>query len=266
MHIRSAIVISLLTCALGAPMAMDSAKASGVQPAQPASELPKAEELFEAYIAAIGGRENLEKQRNRVLHGVYRVTATGDTQILTLYCDAQNRFRAELEAPGLGTTIRATNGEVAWGTNISGTPFRLGEQETLELKDSAFFVGEAAYKDRYETATTVGTAVFDDQTVYQVDFVTKTGLSGSVYFDAESKLLVGRQLKPLSGEGSGTLVLVKGYKDFDGVKLPTIQQQRFQNVQTPAVEIEFRWVDVNVDTLPTFDPPAQLAAMESSGG
>jgi hypothetical protein len=267
MQTRSAVVAALVACALALPLPAWATDAPDALPPQPAaSDLPPAEELFESYVAAIGGQENLAKHRNRVLHGVYKVTASGDTQVLTLFVDSQNRFRAELEAPGIGTTVRSTNGTDAWGTNISGTPFRLGEQEALELNDSAVFLGEAAYKDRYEKMTTVATAVFDNKPTYQVDFVTKSGLSGSVYFDAESKLLVGRQLKPLSGEGDGTLVLVRGYKEFDGVLLPTVQQQRFGNVQTAAVEIEFRWVEVNVEEMPGFDPPAQLAAAAPAGG
>ncbi len=267
MHTRAQIALALFACTLMGPAWPGSAAPARAQPAQPApSELPRAEELFEAYISTIGGQENLAKHRNRVLHGTYRVASSGDVQILTLYCDSQNRFRAELEAPAIGTTVRATNGAVAWGQNISGPAFEITGREAAELTDSAVFLAEGAYKDRYESITTAATADFDGRLTYQVDFVTKSGLQGSVYFDAETKLLVGRQIRPADGKGDGTLVLVKGYKDFEGVKLPTIQQQRFANVQTPGVDIEFHWIEVNVDDLPDFDPPAQLASSQVSGG
>jgi hypothetical protein len=266
MHTRPAIALAAALACLCAPAALVGfGSAAHAQPQAPAADLPQAETLFEGYIEAIGGSEAIAKHRNRVLHGIYRVVSTGDTQILTLYCEAPNRLRADLEAPAIGSTVRATNGAQAWGTNASGTPFRLDPQETAAFNDSAVFIGEAAYKERYESIKTVNTAVFDGKTAYQVDFTTKSGLSGSVYFDAESKLVVGRQLKSPDGK-PGALVLVSGYKDFDGLKIPTLQQQRFQDVQIPSVDIEFRWVEVNVDELPSFDPPAQLAASGSSGG
>ncbi|HZW10384.1 MAG TPA: hypothetical protein VFF69_10815 [Phycisphaerales bacterium] len=265
MQTRSAIVLALLLATLAGPGG-DHARAQGdgEQPAAQPTDLPQAESLFEAYIEAIGGREALARHQNRVLHGIYRIAANGDTQILTLYCETPNRLLAELEAPALGTTIRATNGAVAWGTNASGTPFRLDEAETASFNDNAIFLNEAAYKERYKSIRTAGTAVFDGKNAYQVDFVTHSGLQGSIYFDAESKLVVGRQLK--NAEGQGPLVLVTAYKEFEGVMLPTLQQQRFQDVQTPSVDIEFRWVEVNVDDLPSFDPPAQLTAPTPAPG
>lgn len=264
MHTRSAIVVATLLALAGLPSAPACQAQGQAQPES--SDLPAAEELFEAYIEAIGGRDALARHENRVLHGIYRSESSGETQILTLYWDNANRLRAELEAPALGTTIRATNGEVSWGNNLSGTPFRLDEQERVTFNDSAVFLGEAAYKDRYESYKTVGTAVFDGKTAYQVDFATKSGLEGSVFFDAESKLVVGRQLKSPDGKGAGPLALVTGYKEFEGLKIPTLQQQRLQDVNTPSVNIEFRWIEVNVDELPSFDPPAQLAAAGGAAG
>ncbi|MBK7405658.1 MAG: hypothetical protein IPJ41_13800 [Phycisphaerales bacterium] len=187
-------------------------------------------------------------------------------QILTLYTAAPDKMRAVLDAPALGTTLRCSNGKVAWGTNVSGTPFELPEQEAKEIMDSAVFAGEAAYKERYESLKTVGTANFDGKPAYQVEFVSKSGLRGSVFFDQASKLVVARQLKPAEGKGDGTLVLVTDYKDFGGVMIPTRQQQRMGSVQNISVDIEFRWVDVNVEDLPSFDPPGKLGEAPAEGG
>lgn len=251
-----------LAVALLAPL---PALAQVEPPTSQPAELPDAESLFERYVEAVGGRQALENHRNRVLHGIYRIVESGDTQILTLYAARGDKLRAELDAPALGTTIRATNGESAWGTNTTGTAFMLSPAEAADLRDSAVFLGEADYESRYKSYRTAGTNDFDGRTAYRVEFVTKDGLEGSVYFDAETGLMVGRQLKSAPTAGEGTLVLVRDYKEFEGVKLPTLQQQRFGDNQAYAVEIEFRWVDVNVDKLPSFDPPPDTVAAPQPG-
>lgn len=276
MYTRGKFVLAVLGGLLAAPVwaapLPQNASTPQTQPAtQPAAQpetqpadLPAAESLFEAYIQAIGGREKIAAHHDRTLHGIYRVYSNGDTQILTLYTQAPDKMRAVLDAPALGSTIRCTNGQVAWGTNVSGTPFQLPEHESKEIMDSAFFAGEAAYKDRYESIKTVGTASFEGKPAYQVDFVTKTGLTGSVFFDVDSKLVVARQIKAADGKGDGTLVLVTGYKEFEGVLFPTKQQQRMGSVQNLSVEIEFRWIDVNTGNLPSFDPPGTLGEAPAS--
>jgi len=228
--------------------------------AQPAdgAPLPDAASLFEAHITAIGGRANIEKHHSRILHGVYRVAETTEVQILTIYAAGPNSLRAELEAPGLGTTIRSTDGSTVWGTNLNGSPFAITERDRDETLDSAAFQGEAAYQTQYSSIKTVGSSTIENRPAYRVDFVTARGLEGAVYFDAETDLVCARQLFPVQGSDANILVAVSDYKDFEGVLLPTVQRQLLGDGLKPAVEIEFRWVEVNPEQLPEFSPPTNL--------
>lgn len=262
MHIHAptltTIALALLLATTAAPTgAMQISPAPAGQP-EAAADLPDAASLFEAYIEASGGMENHLGHKDRVMHGVYTFLSLDDTQILTIYAKSPNSLRAELESPGVGLTLRCTNGTIAWGTNVVGAPFELSEQATKELLDGAVFIGEAGYKDHYESITTVGSLVLDGRPAYRVDFVTKSGLAGSVYFDPETGLVAGRQLLPGENTRGGPLVLVKDYQEFDGVLLPTFQRQLMGQDLTPTVEVQIKWVEINTGKLPSFDPPGAL--------
>lgn len=232
----------------------DTAEAQ-IQP--DSAELPDAASLFEAHIAATGGMEAHLRHKNRVFDGVYRMLEENETQIIRVFMAAPNKFRAEIEAPGLGTTTRAFNGSVAWGVNLSGKPFLLQEnRERAQVMDNAMFLGEAGYKERYASITTQGIAKIDNRDAYRVVFETPSGIKGAVYFDVESKLLVAREVEAENNPAMITVVTVGNYREFDGVLMPMLQRQKLATQSKPSVEIEFRWVKIDVDKLPTFDPPA----------
>ncbi len=256
---RAAIALSVLLSVIIAPVSVAFVTSSpdeqlDTQPEAPA--LPDAESLFEAYITAIGGQDALAKHRNLVMHASYRVLASDDIQILTISLEAPNKLYAELEAPALGTTVQATNGTLVWGINMTGSTYEITGREKDEMLDSSFFQGEASYKKHYSSIQTTGTAMIDHKPAIRVDFVTFSGLEGAVYFDPDTHLVSARQIFPADTSDTSVLVTVSDYKEFEGVLIPTVQHQRVGEANEPVVEIEFKWIEVNVDDMPDFDPPA----------
>jgi hypothetical protein len=232
--------------------------------AQDNQALPGAESLFEKHVEAIGGRAALDKHRDRTLHGIYTILDTGETQVLTIYAEAPNRMRAELDAPALGTTTRASDGTQAWGTNNTGSPFHLTGRDRDELLDSAGFLGEADYKTAYTSIATVGQVNIDGRPAWRVDFTAKSGLKGSVYFDVETGRVSARQLLPADPKANHTLIVVSDYKEFEGVQLPTRQRQLVGENLRPVVDIEYRWVEVNTGKMPDFTAPKNTATLQDA--
>ena len=219
------------------------------------ADLPPASELFDAYIEAVGGMDAIKSDTNRTMHGIYKNAKTGESQILTIYAQAPNKLRAEVEIPAIGNSIRATDGTTVWGTNISGTPFILKGNEKDEFLDSADYYGEANYKERYTSIKTAGTAKINNADSYFIEFTTKEGLKGYVFFDKKTKLLSARMI--LHDDGTpDTLVLVQGYKNFNGLLIPTRQQQR--HGKEIISYMEYRKIENNVDSMPNFSPPEGL--------
>lgn len=259
---HAAAVLTMLVPLGSAPESSTMGNPSPTASGQPdAAELPAAADLFEAHIAATGGLAAHQSHQNRVLNGIYRMLEEDETQIIRVFTAAPDKFRAEIEAPALGTTIRGFNGDVAWGLNLSGKPFLLQEaREKAQIMDNAVFLGEAGYKERYATIATDSIAKIDGRDAYRVAFETITGIKGAVYFDVESKLLMAREVAAENNPALLTLVTVSDYREIEGVLMPMVQRQRLASQSQPAIEIEFRWVEVNVDELPSFDPPAGMTA------
>lgn len=256
MHLFARIVPALLAALLLAAPAT----------AQDAQDLPDAASLFEKHIEAIGGHDAIAKHHDRTLYGDYRVLETGEVQLLTIYSEAPNRMRAELTAPAVGSTIRCTDGQTAWGVNTTGAPFELAGRDREELMDSANFKGEADYKNLYESYTTANKITVDGNSAWRVDVVSKSGLKGAVYFDVETGLVMARQIFPTDVQANNdTLIVVSDYKDFDGVLLPTKQRHLLGEKLTPVIETEFRWIKINTGEMPEFDPPASISRNDDAG-
>lgn len=255
---HAAAALAMLVPLGPAPEAATLSPETAEAAAQPESaDLPTAESLFEAHIAATGGMAAHQSHKNRVFEGVYRMLEANETQIIRVFMEAPNNFRAEIEAPGMGTTIRGFNGEVAWGLNLSGKPFLLQEtRERAQIMDNSVFLGEAGYKERYTSINTESITKLEGRDVYRVAFETPTGIKGAVYFDPESKLLVAREVEAENNPSLITIVTVGNYREIDGVRMPMLQRQKLATQSKPSIEIEFRWVEVDVNDLPSFDPPA----------
>jgi hypothetical protein len=257
--ISHAVAVLALLVPLGAsPDAAGGASESSKAVQPESADLPTASSLFDAYIEATGGLAAHQRQQDRTLEGVYRLVDQDETQIIRVFASAPNNFRAEIEAPALGTTIRCTNGDTAWGVNLSGKPFMLSAQERSEILDNGFFLSEAGYKDRYSKITTESLGKVEGRASYRVEFETPAGITGAIYFDAENKLLTGREVVSIEDPNRTAIVIVSDYQDVGGILIPMKQRQRLTSQSGAAVEVEFRWVKANTGDMPSFDPPAAL--------
>ncbi len=236
----------------------------GVAPeASAQADLPTAESLFEAHVVAIGGREAIAKHRNRVVYGTIENSA-GEVQILIVTQAAPNLLRFTAQSPGRFTIVRVFDGTTAWGIEMNGST-RLIESDSDEAKDLAFnavFEAEAAYKTQYTSMRTTERTIFDNRPVFAVDVETRVGLSQRIFFGLESKLIIGKtQVVGTGGTPTELVFNYDEYTDYEGVKLVSLQRQTLRG-QVNIIKTDF--VEVNVEELPDFSPPASLTV--SAGG
>jgi hypothetical protein len=226
-------------------------------------DLPTAEALFEAHVDGIGGREAIEAQRNRVVYGSIDFDGEG-TQILIIYQQAPNLMRYTAESPGQFTITRGFDGENPWGIGPNGLPVTVaeGSDEARDLRFNAVFAGDAAYKTQYSSMRTNERTLFDNKPVFAVDVQTFSGLSQRIFFDVESKLIIGKTQVVQGSEGTPTelLFIYDEYTDYEGVKLVSKQRQVLGGkINTIATH----FVEVNVDELPSFSAPSGAEASAS---
>jgi hypothetical protein len=236
------------------------------QPGAEASKqpLPKAEEVFEQYITAIGGREALGKLTNRVLKGTVEVPKSGYQGLLTFEQAPPNKLHVTAEVPGLRTDESGFDGTTGWTRD----PDRGGRivppgPELETLKDSADFLGEANYKNRYKSVEVVDRMEFEGRPAYKIHATLLDGSERSLFFDTETHLLLGAEMQR---EGPGGkpytfTVAMTDYKEAGGTKYPSKIVQRAEGKE-PAT-IAFKTIEVNVAKAPSFEVPEDIKKLDA---
>ena len=235
----------------GAERATESATiASALQPetVAPSADLPEAEEIFERYIEAIGGREKIEKIKNRRITGTYQGDPFEFRANVTVWWDAEGGFQQRVAEPaGLKYELFAVD-DMTWSVIMDGEPTPMGGVQRQELLDTADFYGEANYKNRYKEIRTAREAQAGETPIYIVNARTHAGRPHTLFFDQETGLLIGNRV-PVSGPNNtmrDMTVRIQNYKDIGGVLYPTLFIQDFGGDTKPN-RYEFTEIKVNVD-------------------
>jgi outer membrane lipoprotein-sorting protein len=231
-HFRGRQVVTCYTCHRGSarPRATaDLAELYGTPPfsdpnavIEQAATAPKPDEILDKYIAAIGGAQRVAALRSYVAKG----TSAGygpenEPRPLEIYSRAGQRT----------TIIRTSGGENT--TTYDGTsgwiaaPFRpvavlaLSPQEVDGLKLEADLALPAGIKKALTNWRTGLSTVIDDREVQVVQGTTARGGTATLYFDAESGLLVRHVRYNDSPVGRiSRQTDYSDYRDVAGVKMP----------------------------------------------
>ncbi len=224
-------------------------------------ELPKAEDLFERYVEAIGGREKMKEITSRRVDGRYVGRPFNFAARLTLWQEYPNKFHLKIHEPAGVTIELAFDGKVGWERQ-PGIGLRLVEGiRLLELRDTADFWGEANWEERYVAMKTLGVVdSFGGQSAYAVHVKTLSGREKLVVFSKETGLYLGTRtmtVSPDTGEPTRFESVLKAYKEFGGVKYPMGMIQRFEGGED-GIKIDYAKVEINSEEKHDFSMPEEL--------
>jgi hypothetical protein len=186
---------------------------------KPDTGLPSAEEVFDKYAAAIGGKAAFDKLRTRLWKGTY-ITSSGASLPYEVRQAAPDKLLTTLVTPKQGTFLTGFNGAVGWQRNNRGVREFKGP-DLVQLKNFAGFFGGVNIKERYPKATVVGKEKIGEREVYLVHAVPAEGNDEWLYFDTQTGLLLRRSvieetvLLPIPEETD-----FEDYREVDGIKLP----------------------------------------------
>lgn len=261
--LTSVVVAGALFVFGGSVLASGAAEFEAAQPAtQASSSLPKAEEVFERYIEVIGGREKLEKIKNRRVSGTYQGDPFEFRANLKVWSESDGRFHQRVAEPaGLRYDLFVVD-NMTWSVVMDGEPTPIGRVQRQELLDTADFYGEANYKNRYKEIKTVREAVAGDTAIYVISATTHAGRPHTLYFAKDSGLLIGNRV-PVTGPNEtmrDMTVRIQNYKDIGGVLYPTLFIQEFGGGIKPN-RYEFTDVKVNVDDGHEYPVPENVRAV-----
>ena len=106
---------------------------------------------------------------------------------------------------------------------------------------------------RVKSAETVGITDFEGQRCYQVKIVHKDDSESTVYLDSATGLRAGQtETAKMMGQDMQRTLVMTGYKDFGGVKMPTKRVRSFPSATSSwrSRRLMFDDVDPSIYALP----------------
>ena len=208
--------------------AASQATAQNVPPAKSAAapqSLPSVGQILDRYVSALGGRSAIEKFNSRVMKGWIEYPEHNLTGEVEIAAKAPDKLRvtfifAEFSAE------QGYDGAVAWEALSRDVIRTLRGERAANSKIDSQFYSDLRIAELFPQLRVIGTEVVDGQAVYVVEGVPAEGSHRWFYFNARTGLLDRYEFEVLEPPRAGRYTIrVKGYKDFDGVKLPVTMYQ-----------------------------------------
>ncbi|HVG45224.1 MAG TPA: hypothetical protein VM890_10855, partial [Longimicrobium sp.] len=176
--------------------------------------------IVEKYVDAIGGRAAAERYASRHVTAEMTMPATGTTVEMEIWTARPQRVRMVSRSLTNGMTIASGyDGATAWA--IAGDRPQLLDRATFEeALGNARFDTNVDLAKTYPTMETLGERTVDGHACWNVRMVSADSTEVHNCFDKESGLLVGTVV-PKQGGGVLADVVLGGYRDFDGLRMPT---------------------------------------------
>ena len=182
--------------------------------------LPKAEDIVDKYVEAVGGKAPFEKLDNRVIKGTMEIVGMGVKGATTIYQARPTKQYFVWETPSLGKFEAGTDGQVVWELSMmQGPQVKKGGERALILRE-ATFDGTVNWRKLYQKAECVGLETVDEKPCYKVVLTPHEGSPETNYYDQESGLLVKSEVKLETAMGTLPAVgYISDYQRVDGILL-----------------------------------------------
>ena len=187
---------------------------------EPRSGAPSADQVFDKYIQALGGAQQLAKLTSFVAKGTYEGFDTGDEKApVEVYAKAPDQLTAIVHIPQ-GDSIRAYDGHTGWMTS-TGTLLPLpvlvlagGNLEGAKLDAELSFPGQIK-RTLTDWRTGFPPTFIDDKEVEVVQGTSAAKTPVKLYFDKKTGLLT--RLVRYQNTAIGTNPAQVDYSDYRGV-------------------------------------------------
>jgi len=195
-------------------------------PSAEAQELPSADDLIAAHVAASGGAE-LFLSTSSESRGTFALPGMGLSGTYELIQRAPNQMRMDITLPGLGALLTGYDGAVGWTVNPITGPQLLEGAELEQMREQASLAAGLRDSSMVPGRETIGEREYEGQSCWQVRL---TWASGRQSFDCYAKdtgLLLASEANQASPMGEiSSVTLYLDYQSFEGRLLPTRMLQR----------------------------------------
>ncbi len=205
---------------------LDAVAEDEERPKQPDPK-PSADQIFDKYIAALGGKEKIDKVTSRTITATRTERDGKEMEKETLYFES-GKYALQTVYP------KATVTEVFDGTEaikFAKQPIHLRADEQEMIKREAVMFSPAALRAAYSKIDFGGLDNLNGRMVNVLVGTTAANMREVLYFDANTGLLVRRQSSSQTMFGRFPVqVDYMDYKAFGGVKLPTTIKYSMPNL------------------------------------
>ncbi|HUE21428.1 MAG TPA: hypothetical protein VMQ86_07085 [Bryobacteraceae bacterium] len=196
--------------------------------AAPALAQPSVDQILATYQQALGGQAAYEKVTTRAMKGTVEIPDDNVTGTAQIVAKAPGSFRLTMDIPGYGAVETVLDGDNGWEKNPdSGTHAMSKTDLAIAQRDHRFY-REVRLKDLYPKMETGGVFKLEGRSLYVIEATPAAGPAEKLYFDAETGLLVKRDFERVTLEDGIVQyeVLLRDYRDVDGLKMPFTIEQR----------------------------------------
>ena len=203
-----------------APLAFAAIKNSSEKKAAASSTGPSlstADEVFQRYVAATGGKAAHEKLTSSVMAGSM-LASEGWTAPLKIITSAPNKMLVTFEISWV--SYHAFNGAVGWSQDNHGVHDVTGANLALLKREGALFQ-PMRLKEQYASLTFAGKEMLNNREAYVIEGVIPEAGPEKLYFDIETGLLV--RITSITETNLGPIprqIDLEDYQETDGVKIP----------------------------------------------
>jgi hypothetical protein len=189
--------------------------------------LPAGIDVIARHVAASGGRAAWLAKRSAIARGTFEMPAMGVVGEFEQAQTSDGNAMVRITVPGLGELTTGVRAGMAWGLSpITGPRLLDGDELATLLEETSFFSGlrEAPLVTALET---VALTELGGERCYRVRVRWASGRRTHDCYSVETGLLVGIEASQSSPTGVlDMLTLLSGYREFAGLKLPTVATQR----------------------------------------
>jgi len=248
-----------LAVAAGAVLWLSTFGHAGARAQDP---LPSGADIIARHVAAMGGEAAWKAVKSMHATGTFTLTAQGLSGAFDLQASRPARLRMRITIEGIGRIETGYDGKIGWTLDPVAGPSVLKDRELTELADDAYFDGGLYGPDHIRDFTPVGREQFARKAAYKVKVVLRSGTEQFDFFDVGTGLLLGFEGTRATPMGNvPTTEVLDEYKDFRGVRMPTVLTQR-----ALGFEASIRLASIEFDTVPAdaFELPPAIKALIKS--
>jgi len=226
-----------------------------------AAELTGMDKIIAQYIEATGGRDAYLGHDNMKMTGSFSMPAMGITAPLEAYLAVGLKTHTKITSDAIGTIERGSNGDVFWEKSMmSGARIIEGTERAIERR-GADFRAWLNWREHYTSAEIMGQEELDGKLCDKVVAMPKEGKPETVWFDAETYLIVKSSSVLVTEMGEISVeAYPSDYRMAGDVMVPFKTRQVIMGVQEMIIQAETVQWDVDIPE-GLFDLPEDIQAL-----